>query len=299
MKNTIFKGSGVALVTPMDNEGNVNYPVLGELLEFHLQNETDAIIICGTTGESATLSEEEHSKIIRYTIEKVKGKVPVIAGTGSNNTKVAVERSKNAQNLGADALLVVTPYYNKTSQKGIIDYYESISKSVDIPIIVYNVPSRTGVNIRPETYAELAKINNIVAVKEASGDISAVAKTIALCKDELMVYSGNDDIIVPILSMGGIGVISVLANVCPKETHDIVLEYLKGNVSHSRELQLKKLPLIEALFSDVNPVPVKEALNLLGFPCGNCREPLAPMEEKLKENLKNKMMDSSLLEDYI
>lgn len=295
MKNTIFKGSGVALVTPMDNEGNVNYNVLGELLEFQLQNETDAIIVCGTTGESATLSEEEHNKVTKYAIEKVKGKVPVIVGTGSNNTKIAIEKSKNAQALGANALLVVTPYYNKTSQRGIVEYYDSISKNVDIPIIVYNVPSRTGVNIKPETYAELAKRDNIVAVKEASGDISAVAKTISLCKDDLMVYSGNDDSIVPVLSLGGIGVISVLANICPKETHNIVSEYLKGNISYSRELQIKFLPLIEALFSDVNPIPIKEALNLMGFPCGACREPLVPMEERLKENLRNKMIDNSLL----
>mgnify|MGYP001044922222 CR=1 FL=1 len=297
MKNILFKGSGVALVTPMDTYGNVNYSVLGELIEFQIQNKTDAIIICGTTGESATLSEEEQYKIIKYTVERVKNRIPVIAGTGSNNTISAVKKSKTAQDLGADGVLVVTPYYNKTSQRGIIEHYDLISKNIDIPIIVYNVPSRTGCCINPETYVELAKRPNIVAVKEASGNISAVAKTVALCKDELMVYSGNDDQIIPVLSLGGIGVISVIANICPEETHNIVAEYLRGNTSQSRELQLKFINLIEALFSDVNPIPVKEAMNLIGFPCGKCRLPLISMEEKLQEKLKICMRENSLL-DY-
>lgn len=297
MKNIIFKGSGVALVTPMNKDGSVNYNILGELIEFHIQNYTDAIIVCGTTGESSVLSLEEHHEIIKYTVDRVNKRLPVIAGTGSNNTKHAVELSKEAERLGADGLLIVTPYYNKTSQEGIVKHYEYISNCVNAPIIVYNVPSRTGCNIKTETYLKLSKIKNIVAAKEASGDISSVARTIAMCGDDLNIYSGNDDQIVPILSLGGIGVISVLANVCPKETHDIVNEYLNGNTSLSREIQLKFINLISALFSDVNPIPVKEAMNLIGFPCGECRLPLVSANEKSKELLKNALNKLSLLND--
>lgn len=295
MKKVIFKGSGVALVTPMNKDGSVNYNVLGELIEFHIQNKTDAIVVCGTTGESATLSGEEHHEIVKYTVNRVNKRIPVIAGTGSNNTKHAVDLSKDAQELGVDGLLVVTPYYNKTSQAGLIKHYSHIASQVDTPIIVYNVPSRTGVNIKPETYLELSKIQNIVAAKEASGDISSLAKTISLCGEELSIYSGNDDQIVPVLSLGGIGVISVLANVCPDESHKIVSEYLQGNTSLSREIQLKFIELIEALFSDVNPIPVKEAMNILGFPCGECRLPLVSMDEVHKEKLKSAMKKHSLL----
>ena len=295
MKKAIFKGSAVALITPMDEEGNINYNVLGELIEFHIQNKTDAIVICGTTGESATLSGKEHHEVIKYTVGKVNKRIPVIAGSGSNNTKTAIELSKDAQDLGVDGLLIVTPYYNKTSQRGLVEHYSAIANSVSTPIIVYNVPSRTGCCITPKIYAELAKIPNIVAAKEASGDISAVAKIASLCGEELSIYSGNDDQILPVLSLGGIGVISVLANICPKETHDMVMQFMEGNISLSRELQIKFLDLIEALFSDVNPIPVKTAVNLLGFPCGGCRLPLTSMGAEPLEKLKNIMKKHTLL----
>ena len=295
MKKAIFKGSAVALITPMDEEGNINYNVLGELIEFHIQNKTDAIVICGTTGESATLSGKEHHEVIKYTVGKVNKRIPVIAGSGSNNTKTAIELSKDAQDLGVDGLLIVTPYYNKTSQRGLVEHYSAIANSVSTPIIVYNVPSRTGCCITPKIYAELAKIPNIVAAKEASGDISAVAKIASLCGEELSIYSGNDDQILPVLSLGGIGVISVIANICPKETHDMVMQFMEGNISLSRELQIKFLDLIEALFSDVNPIPVKTAVNLLGFPCGGCRLPLTSMGAEPLEKLKNIMKKHTLL----
>ncbi len=294
-KNTIFRGSGVAIVTPMNNDGSINYEVMGNLIDFHLENNTDAIIVCGTTGESATLSDSEHNDLIKFTVKKVNGKIPVIAGSGSNNTAHAIELSKHAENLGADALLVVTPYYNKTSQSGLIKHFNSIADSVNIPIILYNVPSRTGCSIKPQTCLELAKHKNICAVKEASGNISTVAEIAALCGDSLDIYSGNDDQIVPLLSLGGVGVISVLANVCPKETHDIVNEYLNGNVNESKKLQLKYLNLINALFSDVSPIPVKEALNLMGFNCGKCRLPLDSMSKDGHEKLKDIMEKYSLI----
>lgn len=292
LKNTVFKGSGVAIVTPMNNDGSVNYDEMGRLIDFHLENSTDAIVVCGTTGESATLTSEEHSKLIKFTVEKVNRKIPVIAGTGSNNTAHAIEMSKEAEELGADALLVVTPYYNKTSQAGLIKHYYAIADSVSIPIILYNVPSRTGCSIQVDTYVELAKHKNIVAVKEASGNISNVAEIMDRCGDDLDVYSGNDDQIVPLLSLGGVGVISVLANVCPKETHDMVYEYLNGNTEKSRKLQLRYLKLINVLFSDVNPIPVKAAMNLIGFNCGKCRLPLCDMSKQGLDNLER------LLEKY-
>lgn len=289
MKKTIFRGSGVAIVTPMNEDGSVSYNALGELIEFQIQNGTDAIIVCGTTGESATLSEQEHEKVVSYTVQRAKGRIPVIAGTGSNNTEHALTLSKKAEELGVDGLLIVTPYYNKTSQSGILKHYNYIADRVNTPIIVYNVPSRTGCNISPDTYLELSRHPNIVAAKEAGGNISAVAKIISLCGENLKVYSGNDDQIVPVMSLGGIGVISVLANICPKESHEIVTEYLKGNASLSAELQLRFLGLIEALFSDVNPVPVKEALNLMGFPCGKCRMPLDIISNEARQRLKKEM----------
>ncbi len=295
MKKTIFKGAGVALVTPMKNDGSVDYETLGKLIDFQLENETDAIISCGTTGESATLTPAEHSKVIEFTINKVNGKIPVIAGTGSNCTAKALEASKEAEKLGADGLLIVTPYYNKTSQKGLVSHYNLIADSVSTPIILYNVPSRTGVNIKPETYKILSNHPNIVAAKEANGDISSVAKTISLCGEDLNIYSGNDDQIVPMLSLGAIGVISVLSNVCPKGCHEIVNKYLNGEVKESAKMQLEYLELIEMLFCDVNPIPVKAAMNMMGYSCGECRLPLETLGESQMANLKNAMKKRNLI----
>lgn len=289
MKKSVFKGSGVALVTPMNSDGSVNFEVLGEILEFQIKNKTDAIIVCGTTGESATMSDEERAMVIDFAVKKVGGKIPVIAGTGSNSTEHTLEMSKKAQELGVDAILVVTPYYNKTSQVGLIRHYSYIADNVDLPMILYNVPSRTGVSIRPETYAELAKHPNIVATKEANGDLSAITKTIALCGDDLGVYSGNDDQTIPILSVGGLGVISVFANVCPYESHEISEKFFSGDIRAARELFLKSNELMEALFCDVNPIPVKEAMNQLGFRCGGCRLPLVPLSAQNKDKLVTAM----------
>ena len=288
----IFKGAGVAIVTPMTADGEVNYEVLGEMLEAQIAGGTDAIIICGATGESATLSEEEHSAVIRYAIKKVNKRIPVIAGTGSNCTATAIKLSKEAEKDGADGLLLVTPYYNKATQKGLIAHYTAIAKAVSLPIILYNVPSRTGCNLQPETIAALVKnVKNIVGVKEASGNISQIAKVKLLCGDDIDLYSGNDDQVVPILSLGGIGVISVLSNVAPKETHDMVMDYLNGDVEKARQMQLKAIPLIDALFSEVNPIPVKKALNLMGWEAGPLRAPLTEMEASHVEVLKKTMKD--------
>ena len=288
----IFKGAGVAIVTPMTADGEVNYEVLGEMLEAQIAGGTDAIIICGTTGESATLSEEEHSAVIRYAIKKVNKRIPVIAGTGSNCTATAIKLSKEAEKDGADGLLLVTPYYNKATQKGLIAHYTAIAKAVSLPIILYNVPSRTGCNLQPETIAALVKnVKNIVGVKEASGNISQIAKVKLLCGDDIDLYSGNDDQVVPILSLGGIGVISVLSNVAPKETHNMVMDYLNGDVDKARQMQLKAIPLIDALFSEVNPIPVKKALNLMGWEAGPLRAPLTEMEACHAEVLKKNMKD--------
>ena len=288
----IFKGAGVAIVTPMTVDGEVNYEVLGEMLEAQIAGGTDAIIICGTTGESATLSEEEHSAVIRYAIKKVNKRIPVIAGTGSNCTATAIKLSKEAEKDGADGLLLVTPYYNKATQKGLIAHYTAIAKAVSLPIILYNVPSRTGCNLQPETIAALVKnVKNIVGVKEASGNISQIAKVKLLCGDNIDLYSGNDDQVVPILSLGGIGVISVLSNVAPKETHNMVMDYLNGDVDKARQMQLKAIPLIDALFSEVNPIPVKKALNLMGWEAGPLRAPLTEMEASHAEVLKKTMKD--------
>ena len=288
----IFKGAGVAIVTPMTADGEVNYEVLGDMLEAQIAGGTDAIIICGTTGESATLSEEEHSAVIRYAIKKVNKRIPVIAGTGSNCTATAIKLSKEAEKDGADGLLLVTPYYNKATQKGLIAHYTAIAKAVSLPIILYNVPSRTGCNLQPETIAALVKnVKNIVGVKEASGNISQIAKVKLLCGDDIDLYSGNDDQVVPILSLGGIGVISVLSNVAPKETHNMVIDYLNGDVDKARQMQLKAIPLIDALFSEVNPIPVKKALNLMGWEAGPLRAPLTEMEASHAEVLKKTMKD--------
>lgn len=295
MKKTIFKGSAVAIVTPFHADGTVNYDMLGQLIEFQIANGTDALVITGTTGESSTLSHAEHSEVIRYAVDHTAGRVPVIAGTGSNDTNFAIEHSKEAEEAGADALLLVTPYYNKTSQRGLVKHYEAIAKSVNLPIILYNVPSRTGMNIQPATYLELSKIENIVAAKEASGNISAVAETFALCGDNLDIYSGNDDQIVPILSLGGSGVISVLANCMPRETHDMCQLFFDGKVAESAALQLKLFDFINALFCDVNPIPVKAALELMGYSVGAPRLPLCEITDAGLLRLKSSMEKIGLI----
>lgn len=292
MKKPVFTGAGVAIITPMYEDGSINFDELGRIIEDQIARHTDAIIICGTTGESATLSEEEHSAVIRYAIKKVNKRIPVIAGTGSNCTATAIKLSKEAEKDGADGLLLVTPYYNKATQKGLIAHYTAIAKAVSLPIILYNVPSRTGCNLQPETIAALVKnVKNIVGVKEASGNISQIAKVKLLCGDDIDLYSGNDDQVVPILSLGGIGVISVLSNVAPKETHNMVMDYLNGDVDKARQMQLKAIPLIDALFSEVNPIPVKKALNLMGWEAGPLRAPLTEMEASHAEVLKKNMKD--------
>ena len=292
----IFKGAGVAIVTPFKDNYEVNFEKLGELIDFQINNQTDAIIICGTTGESATLSIEEHKEVIRYCIKRVAGRVPVIAGTGSNCTETAIELSRDAEKDGADGLLVVTPYYNKATQKGLVEHYTMIAESVELPIIMYNVPSRTGCNILPATAAEIAKkIKNIVAIKDAVGNLAQTAQTANLAGTNLDIYSGNDDEVLPSLSLGGLGVISVLSNIMPKETHDMVMNYMSGNVEAAREFQLKAIPLINALFCEVNPIPVKTALNLMGMNVGPLRRPMSPMEPQNVERLKKAMADMGLL----
>lgn len=296
MKKQIFKGSGVAIVTPFtkDNE-HVDFEKLGELIEFQIANDTQAIIICGTTGESPTLSFDEKKAAIKYTVDKVNGRVPVVAGTGGNNTKQVIELSQYSESVGADGLLVVTPFYNKTTQQGLVRHYTAIANSVNLPIILYNVPSRTGLNISANTCFELSKVDNIVAVKEASSDIAQIAEIAAKCGDDLYIYSGNDDQIVPILSLGGIGVISVIANILPKETNDICQSYFDGNVEYSKKLQLKYIDLVKSLFIEVNPMPVKQALNDLGYNVGICRMPLTTMEEKNVETLRNSLQKLNML----
>ena len=294
-KKRIFTGAGVAIVTPMNADGSVNYEAMGQLIEQQVTGGTDAIIVCGTTGESSTLTDEEHRRVIQFNVAQVNHRIPVVAGTGSNDTAYCLELSQEAQKMGVDGLLLVTPYYNKCSQKGLIRHYLTVADAVDLPMILYSVASRTGVNILPETLKELSKHPNIVAVKEASGSISQVAKIRHLCGDDLDVYSGNDDQIVPLLSLGGIGVISVLSNLMPKETHDICQLYFDGKVQESAALQLKLLDLINNLFADVNPIPVKEALNMMGFPAGPCRMPLCEMDDGPREKLRASMAAVGLL----
>ncbi len=286
MKTVPFTGSGVAIVTPY-TEGceKINYPLLGKLIDNQIAGGTDAIVITGTTGESPVLTHEEHAEEIRFAVEHVNHRVPVIAGTGSNDTAYAVKLSNEAEAAGADALLMVTPYYNKTSQDGLIEHFNFVADRVSTPIILYNVPSRTGLNILPATYLELSKHKNIVATKEANGDISSVAKTKALCGDNLAIYSGNDDQILAIMAHGGKGVISVLANILPKVAHDIASEYLAGNTKRSFELQMEYLDLCNDLFIDVNPVPVKAAMCMMGIDVGRCRMPLPEMSEANKAKL--------------
>ena len=291
----IFKGAGVAIVTPMKENGDVNFEKLGEILEEQIAAGTDAVIICGTTGESSTLSHEEHMEAIRYTIDKVNKRIPVVAGTGSNCTETAIMMSQEAERMGADGLLLVSPYYNKATQKGLIAHYTAIANSVKLPIILYNIAGRTGINIEPKTLLYLAEnVENIVAVKEASGNISQIADIAAMCKGKLDIYSGNDDQITPIMALGGIGVISVLSNIAPKYTHDLAMSYLEGDVQKSGEMQLKALPLVRALFCEVNPIPVKAAMNLMGKEVGPLRMPLTEMEEAHKETLKKAMIDFGL-----
>jgi 4-hydroxy-tetrahydrodipicolinate synthase len=286
---SLFTGSGVAIVTPFNNEG-VDFKKLEDLLEWHISNKTDAIIVCGTTGEASTMSEQEKKETIKYTVDVVNGRIPVIAGTGSNNTKTSVEMSKWADSIGVDGLLVITPYYNKTTQRGCIEHFKVIAEAVTKPIIIYNVPSRTGFNIIPETLFELSKIDNIVAVKEASSNIVQIAEVAQLCGEKLDIYSGNDDQIVPILSLGGRGVISVVGNILPEDTHNICQKYFSGDLIGSLQLQLKMLPLIKALFVETNPIPVKTAMNIMNMQVGGLRLPLYEMSSKNIELLKKEML---------
>lgn len=285
MKRILFKGCGTAIATPFNEEG-VNLKEFARLVEDQIANGVDAIIVCGTTGESSTMTTEEKIQTIECAVKTSNGRVPIIAGTGSNNTRGVIELSKKVEELGVDGLLIVTPYYNKTTQQGLVSHYTEIAKNTKLPIILYNVPSRTGLNILPETALELSKVENIVAIKEASGDLSQIAKTANLCRDNLQIYSGNDDQILPILSLGGIGVISVLSNVRPKYTHDICQNYFDGNIEKATKMQLDAIPLISALFSEVNPIPVKEALNICGYNFGIPRLPLIPMSSAKREILK-------------
>ncbi len=293
MKKTIFTGSGVAIVTPMNPDGSIHYDAYSKILEEQIAKHTDAVIVAGTTGEASTMTDEEHIEIIRYTVEKVNKRIPVIAGTGSNDTCYAIELSRQAQQAGADALLQVTPYYNKTSQRGLQAHFTAIADAVSIPIILYNVPSRTGMKISLETYMELAKHPNIVATKEASGDFSLIAEIAA--KTDLDIYSGNDDQVLPLLALGGKGVISVSANVIPQQKHDMVSLFMNGKISEALALQKKYLDLEKALFMDVNPIPVKEAMNLIGRNAGECRLPLMKMEPEKIEALKKALKDAELL----
>lgn len=296
MTVAIFKGAGVAIITPMKDNLEVNYEKLDEILEEQISGQTDSIIICGTTGESAAMSEEEHMDVIRFAIERVNHRVPVIAGTGSNCTATAVQLSREAAEAGAEGILLVTPYYNKATQNGLIAHYTKITDEAKVPAILYNVPSRTGCSLQPETVAKLVKDTEyVVGIKEASGDISTVAKIMHLCDGNIDMYSGNDDQVVPLLSLGGIGVISVLSNIAPTYVHDMVYKYLSGDIEGSCKMQLKALPLCNALFCEVNPIPVKAAMNLLGKECGPLRGPLTEIEPQHKELLKKAMQEFGLL----
>lgn len=292
----IFKGAGVALVTPFHEDESINYEALEALVEMQIEGHTDAIIVCGTTGEPSTMTEEERISVIKFVVEKVNHRVPVIAGTGCNNTRSTIEMSKKAEALGVDGLLVVTPYYNKATQEGLFLHYKAIAEAVGLPIIMYNVPSRTGLNILPETAVRIAnECPNVVGIKEASGNISQIATLASMCKGVLDIYSGNDNEVVPILSLGGIGVISVLSNIAPQDTHDMVMEYLEGDRNRALELQLKYIKVIQALFCEVNPIPVKAALNLMGKDAGTLRLPLTEMSEKNKAVLKAEMEKVGLI----
>lgn len=297
MKRPVFTGAAVAIITPMNTDGSVNYDELGRIIDDQIAHSTDAIVICGTTGESPTLTDEEHTECIRYTVKKTAGRVPVIAGTGSNDTKYAIWLSQQAEADGADALLLVTPYYNKTSQAGLLAHYTAIADAVHIPCILYNVPSRTGCNLTPATLAELAKHPNINAVKEASGNISHVAEIAAACGDSLNIYSGNDDQIVPLLALGGKGVISVVSNVAPELVHNCCQAFFDGDTAKARDLQLEMLPLSDALFCEVNPIPIKYAMNLLGWEAGECRLPLVEPSEAHQAQIENTLRAAGLIQE--
>ena len=294
MKNIVFKGCGTAIVTPFKDDG-VNFEEFGKLIEEQIKNEVNAIIVCGTTGESATMTAQEKKDTIKYVVDKVAKRTKVIAGTGNNNTKTAIEMSKYAEEVGADAVLVVTPYYNKTTQNGLVAHYKAIAEAVKLPIIMYSVQSRTGVNIDPKTCLELSKVENIVAIKEASGNMSQVAKIESLCGANLNIYSGNDDQIVPVLSLGGKGVISVLSNIMPKYTHDMCKNYFDGNIKEATKMQIEVIDLVDALFCEVNPIPVKHALNLQGYKFGIPRMPLVELSENEKKQLENAMKAHKLI----
>ena len=293
---SIFTGAGVAIITPFNDDDTVNYEEFGRIIDDQIANSTDAIIVCGTTGESSTMPDEEHVSVIKYCVDKVAGRVPVIAGTGSNCTREAVNMSKKAEEVGADGLLCVTPYYNKCTQDGLYEYYKAISDAVNIPIIMYNVPSRTGTTIQPETAVRIAKeVKNVVAIKEASGNISAVAKLASLANGCIDIYSGNDDQVLPILSLGGKGVISVWSHVAPKKVHDMVYAFLDGDIETAQKLQLEAIDVIGALFCEVNPIPVKAAMNMLGYKAGTVREPLTELTDAHKEVLKKALKDYGVL----
>lgn len=292
---TIFTGSGTAIVTPFDKDGKVNYELLKKLVEFQLENGTDAIIVCGTTGEASTLTDDEQLESVRFVAEVVNKRVPVIAGAGSNYTEHGVHLCKGSEKAGADALLLVTPYYNKCTQKGLVAHFKQLAGSVDIPVILYSVKSRTSLNMEPKTVLELSKVENIVAIKEASSDIVQIAQIAELCGDAMTLYSGNDDQIVPILSLGGKGVISVAANIAPRQVHEMVMKFMEGDIKESLRYQLEILPLVRALFNEVNPIPVKAALNLMGFDVGGYRMPLCEIEDTNLEKLKIAMTDYGLI----
>ena len=295
MKNTIFTGAGVAIVTPMNADGSINYEQFGKNIDFQIENGTDAIIVCGTTGESSTMTDEEHIECIRYCVKRTAKRVPVIAGTGSNDTAYAVALSKEAEAAGVDALLVVTPYYNKASQRGLVAHFTAIADAVNIPIILYNIPGRTGVSMAVDTIKTLSEHKNICAVKEASGNISFAAKLIAACGDKIDVYSGNDDMIVPLMSLGAKGVVSVLSNVMPKETHDMCKLCFDGDFRAAAQKQMEYFPFIKALFCEVNPIPIKTAMNLMGLNAGKLRLPLCDMSDTNLELLKSEMKKLSLI----
>jgi len=295
MKKTIFTGSGVAIVTPFNQDMSVNYPKLGQLIDWHIEQGTDCIVICGTTGECSTLSDDEQIECFRYTVGRASGRVPVVAGCGSNDTAHALKLSKGAKESGADGLLHVTPYYNKTSQLGIVRHIATIADAVDLPIIVYNVPGRTGMNITPATYLELSKHPNIVGTKEANGDIAAAARTIGMCGDDLLFYSGNDDFIVPLMSLGGVGVISVIANIMPKETHQMTQKFFDGDIAGAGKMQTDLMGMVDALFCEVNPVPVKEALNQMGWNVGPCRLPLIEIDATCKQRVSEQLKKHGLV----
>ena len=291
MKDIIFNGVGTAIATPFDSNDNINFDEFKRLVEYQIENGVNAIIVCGTTGEASTMTEEEKQELIRYCVKIVNKRIPVIAGVGSNNTKQVITNEKYAQKIGVDGLLIVTPYYNKTTQEGLIAHYKLIANNTNLPIILYNVPSRTGVNILPSTYFELSKIKNIVGVKEANGDLSSMLKTKYLCGDELNIYSGNDDQVLPTLAVGGIGVISVLSNIKPKYIVEMINKYLEGKNQEAAKMQIKSTKLINLLFKEVNPIPIKEALNIIGFEFGKPRLPLIECSKELKNKLKNILND--------